>query len=388
MQLTPGSGRYLVFDLDLGGFNNILMQLEVLVVLAWLTGRTLVLPPPQPFYLLGESPRSLLDFVDIEALRTHIDVALAEEIWPEAGTYGPFLSLMRQKGWAPGWDAEKCALVYPASALTDRLELVSRLHRRRCVAITEAERSCEILFFQSTVEARMFGVFEAFFLFADPANERRARAVVRDSIRYRPEVYALAARAVTEAPLGGSGFSAMHVRRGDFQYKKTQIGGEEILRHTANLAPPGAVLYVATDEADPAFLQPLAERFRLVRFADLPIAGAVPEHWVGIVETLICAMAPGVFVGTRLSTFSARIVTIRGHLSYGTGPYAGIDTAVYYTQPPLWTSMEGEQMPYPAPERKHADPHGETGLPWWISVQREPIWARAYESTWRDAGPL
>ena len=47
--------RFLAFDVDLGGFNNILMQFEIMVVLASLTGRTLVLPPATPFYLLGHS---------------------------------------------------------------------------------------------------------------------------------------------------------------------------------------------------------------------------------------------------------------------------------------------------------------------------------------------
>ena len=188
--------------------------------------------------------------------------------------------------------------------------------------------------------------------------------------------------------MGGTGYSAMHVRRGDFQYEMTQIGGAEILRHTANLVAPGSVLYLATDERDPSFLEPFAERFQLVRFADLPVAGETPARWVGILETLVCAMAPGVFVGTRLSTFSARIATVRGHLSYGAGPYAGIDTAVYYTQPPLWDASDAERQPYPVPAQRHEDPHGETGRPWWISVQREPIWARAYEATWRDVEPV
>ncbi len=60
--------RYLAFNADFGGFNNILMQFEIMVVLAWLTRRTLILPPPRPFYLLGEEPYTLEDFFDLASL--------------------------------------------------------------------------------------------------------------------------------------------------------------------------------------------------------------------------------------------------------------------------------------------------------------------------------
>lgn len=43
--------RFLTFVPDLGGFNNIRLALENMVVLARTTGRTLVLPPPQTYYL-------------------------------------------------------------------------------------------------------------------------------------------------------------------------------------------------------------------------------------------------------------------------------------------------------------------------------------------------
>jgi len=160
------------------------------------------------------------------------------------------------------------------------------------------------------------------------------------------------------------------------------------LGKSTGLVPEGETLYLATDETDPEFLRPFRERFRLVQFHDLEsgVVADTPPEWIGIVETLICAAAPQRFVGTRLSTFSARIATLRGHLSCGSARHAGIDTALYYTQPPLWQAGPEEQRPYAVPRRKHRDEHGETSTPWWQSIAREPVWGRAYEATWADAG--
>jgi hypothetical protein len=125
-----------------------------------------------------------------------------------------------------------------------------------------------------------------------------------------------------------------------------------------------------------------------VQFKDLApeVLEETAPHWTGIVETLICAAAPHRFIGTRLSTFSARIATIRGHWSRGSGRHTGIDTALYYTQPPLWGATAGELRPYASPCHHHMDEHGETAMPWWLSAAREPIWSRAYQAVWADTG--
>lgn len=43
-----------MFDPDHGGWNNIRMGMETILVFAALTGRTLVIPPKQKMYLLGK----------------------------------------------------------------------------------------------------------------------------------------------------------------------------------------------------------------------------------------------------------------------------------------------------------------------------------------------
>jgi hypothetical protein len=385
--------KYLAFEIDLGGFNNILMHFEIMVVLASLTGRTLVLPPRTPFYLLGSAPRSLLDFFDRHALQGHIDVVKADEfaaqheLGGKLGLHDRFHGYMQRNGHCPEWNAVRDTLVHPPNALTERFELIPRLFQRRPVAIIGPAEQCGILYFPSTHDHRMFGVFEAFFLFADTRNERVARTLVRDAVRYRPEILQLAERALESPLLAGSSFSSMHVRRGDFQYKETRIAAESILRHTNNLFRPGQTIYVATDEQDPAFLDTLRERYEVITFGMLgeEFASQVPPEWTGIVETLICAAAPERFVGTRLSTLTARIGTLRGYLSSApNSALSGIDTALYYTQPPINPATPDEGKPYGEPRRKHVDEFGETGRPWWESICTVPVWGRAHRAIWAE----
>jgi hypothetical protein len=393
----PGtsSAGYLAFQPDYGGWNNVLMQLEILVALAWLTGRTLVLPPATGIYLLGEDRHELGAMLDLNAMRRHVPVvdadAFAEAMRiPAFADYEAFSTWMETHGHAPGWNALDDVLVHPRDALEERKELAERVLERRPIEIDAAAADAEVLYFPMTVEHRMFGVAETFFLLGDTEVERRLRRLIRDALRYRPEIVSLAERALG-APALGRGFAAMHVRRGDFhhQYGETQIGAEQILAHTQALFAPGQTLYLATDEANLSFFDAFRERFHVVTFEDIGVSESTEAWCTGIVEALVCAAAPGPFVGTRLSTFSNRIATLRGYLaSTASGRDAGIDTALYYTQPPLDATGE-ECLPYDAPVHRHRDARGETAQRWWHTAARVPLWARAYRDVWleTDDGP-
>lgn len=392
-EARSGPAKYLAFQIDSGGWNNILMQFEIMVVLAWLTGRTMVLPPKTRMYLLGEGHLSLLDFFDRAALDNHLDVLTPEEfiaregLGDELATHDDFHRYMSERGYSPGWNGMEDALACPDNALTARFELIPRLSGRRPVGIAGETEDCDILYFPTGKKHRMFGVAEVFFLFGDPQDERRARTLIRDSIRYRRQIIEQAETALQSPALASKDFGAMHIRRGDFQYHNTRIEAASIVAHTENLFRPGQTIYVATDEHDLEFLKPLRDRYDVVTLGDLDagFVGAIPYHWLGIIETLICAAAPDRFVGTRLSTFSARISILRGHISITPeSDLAGIDTALYYTQPPFRHTSAGARNPYGEPTSKHADALGETDQPWWESQWHTPVWGRAYKAIWAE----
>ena len=53
--------RYITFEYDNGGWNNVRMSLECIIVIAHAMGRTLVIPPQQHLYLLGKTHKDAHD---------------------------------------------------------------------------------------------------------------------------------------------------------------------------------------------------------------------------------------------------------------------------------------------------------------------------------------
>ena len=373
------------------------MQFEIMVVMAWITGRTLVLPPARRFYLLGDEPRLLEDFLDLASLRRQIPVLTAAEFAEvskldrDIATDETYHEFMQSHGFMPPWNGLDNILLFPSDALKMRPDLQARLagpqqtHRQLVTISNEAEH-CEIMYFPMIPEHRMFGVAECFFLFGDERFERSARTLLRDAIRYSAGIFKLAEAAINSPALGGRRYSAIHVRRGDFQYDKTRIEAEQIFESTKALLFSGEPVYVATDETDAAFLDVFRENYEVVTFNDLPaeIRADTPHHWCGIVETLICAAASGRFIGTRLSTFTARIGIVRGHLSCTIGGDCdGLDSNLYYTQPPLHELPRKRLLDKLwRSGRNQIDPAAETRVPWWLS--KDPAWARAYEACWEE----
>ena len=107
--------KYILFQLDCGGLNNIRMQYEILTAIAWLSGRNLVLHPKTNWYLLGNTPLFAEDIFDFDCWASQIPVLTSHE-WLnkikkpnesdyyqffknlEAGDYGN----VHEPKWSPG----------------------------------------------------------------------------------------------------------------------------------------------------------------------------------------------------------------------------------------------------------------------------------------------
>ena len=109
-------------------------------------------------------------------------------------------------------------------------------------------------------EWRLLVHFFGFFHFTDPAVGNYYKRFVRDFLHYHDSIYCAAGKIVKALQAegmkggfsldenGGGGFSAMHIRRGDFQYKKVKIPAEEWYENTKEVWKPKEIIYIATDE--------------------------------------------------------------------------------------------------------------------------------------------
>lgn len=338
--------RYICFDVDLGGLNNIRLVFEYVAVIAAVTGRTLVLPPPQPWYLLNNGPQHLGtkagvtafdEIFDIPALREVIPVQSTEDFIRESAehlsipatfqqedafTEGGGQDLWKQwKQWLfenaevpKGWNPHETLICFPDIERTD----VERLHDqyvdgRKLIEFTPWMNAAPVIYFPSDSEYRFLGPVATMLASADDELPRLTRRFIKHHIRYHPRIFTIASELISS--LGLYQYTAVHIRRNDFQYKQTRTQAEETCNNIHELLSDDFPVYIATDEADDDF----RDVFRLKRtvffWDDLmqKYSGPdFPEKLIGPIEQLICVGANR-FVGTDLSTFSSYIVRLRGY---------------------------------------------------------------------------
>jgi hypothetical protein len=202
---------------------------------------------------------------------------------------------------------------------------------------------------------RLLVHFYAFIFFEDWKEDLWMKRFVRDHLHYGDEIQCAAARVVekirkhvSEKTNGKSTeFDSFHIRRGDFQFKTTRIPAEEIYDNTKAELTPGTTIFIATDERDKKFFDPLREQYDLLFLDDFKkeLEGVNCEYFINlfpkqtsfhasctycafIVVVACCAVANyfGMidqlvasrgrkFFGCWFSTFTGYIDRIRGYHS-------------------------------------------------------------------------
>lgn len=367
---SSGETRYLTFEPDPGGWNNIRMSMEIIFVLAAATGRTLVLPPKAPFYLLGtgkENARSFASFYDVskEAFQKKVKVITMAEFFEQEARENGLLSSLSEKektelkpvadiciyqesspircdylwqhlrkiGFQPPLGANsQCFIfdhdIFEGQDVSDDLkERVDRFcgEDRTPVFYNHTFHEPQLLHWDASsadgngvTGFRLLTHFYTFLFFADPVVDNFYKRFVRDFLHYKDGLYCAAGKIVHALNAEGKEWSTMHVRRGDLQYKQVKISAEEWYNNLKEIWNEGEMIFIATDEKNKTFFDPLKQHHEL-RFLDdywdTANLGELDPYFYSMVDTIVASHGR-TFAGTWFSTFTAFINRMRGYLGY------------------------------------------------------------------------
>ncbi|KAJ1422622.1 GDP-fucose protein O-fucosyltransferase-domain-containing protein [Ochromonadaceae sp. CCMP2298] len=368
----PAPTKYVTFEPDPGGWNNIRMQMELVVVFAYATGRTLVLPPDQPMYLLNKGKghqkvHSFADFFPFELIQKRVSVISMEQYLALEGVTGHLFNTttglpalppgnktafdatikeqklsmwgyLRDVSECPLWKAMKVFVVIPPAPGVNVTLLpadVAGVYRRRLEefgAGREARYYDQAMHDKRSIHFislpgkgyRILEHFYTFLHFQDPAMDRYYKRFVRDYVHYIDVIFCKSALIINALRTEGGTYSAFHIRRGEFQYKEVKIPASNMLQNVGHFVPQ-KLLFIATDEKNKSFFDPF-KKDHTVRFLDdymdLAQLRHINPNFLGMIDQVVCTRGD-IFVGTWFSTFSGYITRMRGYMGYQ-------DSSVFY----------------------------------------------------------
>jgi len=179
----------------------------------------------------------------------------------------------------------------------------------------EKLQQAPVLHFPAEKGARLLTHFYAFIFFANWRADLWSKRFVRDHLRYIDQIICAAARvveAVRKRSKNGI-FDSMHVRRGDFQYKKTRLEAKELIEKSKDKLEEGGLLFIATDERDKSFFAPFKEHYDVVFLDDFKdLLTGINTNFYGMLDQLVASKGR-VFFGTWWSTLSGYVNRMRGY---------------------------------------------------------------------------
>lgn len=216
--------------------------------------------------------------------------------------------------------------------------------------------------FMVCIHSNIFNIL-AFAFFSDVKQQTFYKRLIRDFMRYKDSIQCVGARilaAVRGDALNhnngiSNDFYALHVRRGDFQFKEVKHSAEEIVQNlivnNISVIPRGALVYLSTDDPKGICENCLVQRKPCTEYQSGSKPPGCPEDpswrafenagWTlkflhdyknqgllddvnpnifGMVESIICSRAK-VFAGTFFSTFTGYIHRLRGYHGLGEDTY-------------------------------------------------------------------
>jgi len=317
-EMAP-TDKYLLFTADGGGLNNIRMGWEMTGLVAQYTGRTLVLPPPAPIYLLdwgdrktgflpagmtsGNTKTDISNMLNLKQLKTMLPTLTWHEFQQRTG-----LTWEEAKNQAVKVEPEK---VQECEALSDYNSVSSKF-----------------LFMSGDGDRREGFSCAEWYLRGGPKPllayqvGSRGYALLTHGFMWHEDAFQIAAKVVSY--LGLFNYTALHARYNDFEANfGVQPDPQQVIDRMSPWLGSGVKFYIASDEPK-KFAGLNMYSADVVMWPDLLGQATngllakekerfTEERWfklTGPVEELICAFSK-VFVGSERSSFTGHIQAMR-----------------------------------------------------------------------------
>lgn len=323
--------RYLTFESDNGGFNNIRMAFEFFVDVARTSNRTLVLPPHEGLYLLDWGPKTSRNNDDRGWITTRTQTEY-EDLWDLAELRKKIPLLRAQDFYdgvlRPGGAPEAASPNLQTNNQPDFSQWKYALSKTADLAMGKCDRVRQRA---ESSEAKVVHIPAQLWDSSGRPTSHEQRFLYCNSdmvkdIHYQRHLYAAASGPI--ARMGVRNYTALHLRRNDFQYTQAPDAADGFLGTITGSLRPKETVYVASDELDPGWWSQLrsalkARGHELVNFEDFKpelLERGLKEKFSGMVEMIICTGARS-FWGSKDSTFTQGIQLLRSGLKEAKGPW-------------------------------------------------------------------
>lgn len=346
--------KYLTFSPYYSGLSNVIMSYELALSLAYLTERTLVLPPD--CWLLFICRQEFSDYTNIwdvlnrDKLLAHFDCIWHKDV-PEF--QDKFERIRDQKSYTGALHLHETDLLNIkfggtslaefnwvfTNGLSDTEEFESFTRNRDIINL---QSSRKFLHFENN----LFGHFAYHIFVPGYDNRNEMKRKINEACSYHPRFYELADK--VKAKLGP--YNAVHIRRGDFRSVRHSTLAdidekETVCARLEQMYSTDLPLYIATDEKDKDFFSTVKEKFDVHFFNDFDYE--VNQLEEAILEQVICSQAE-LFYGTYMSTYTTRINVMRGVEGRQTCDYGGVnhfiaaeDSGIDFSSAFPWEQKQG-----------------------------------------------
>eukprot|EP01125_Pyxidicula_operculata_P008120 TRINITY_DN2750_c0_g1_i7.p1 TRINITY_DN2750_c0_g1~~TRINITY_DN2750_c0_g1_i7.p1 ORF type:complete len:1298 (+),score=332.79 TRINITY_DN2750_c0_g1_i7:65-3895(+) len=314
--------KYLIYESKGKDADARRMELETAFVMAYLSNRVLVLPPP---HLLAPFPSVGYEELiwDIEGMKQGWPTISWKE-FKKLDNYESIKNNVKELNWDDLTSANS-AIVFPKVPSKSSESEYKKFVEWRKPLGASAEKGGKFHDFSDisnydsdvlSIKSDISTLFYTLFYISSNTQDKSMKSMnelVKDHLHVRSEIIPFAARILSQLP---DSFSTIHWQKKDNNHSSASQSPEEMFVNTYKLFKDGEQIYLSTDgnktEVE-KFVSAFSTRYRVHKLETFKyLLNGVDDKWYPVIEQLICAQGR-VFVGSLRSMFTGYIQRLRGY---------------------------------------------------------------------------